>query len=83
VNDPKSSMKVISREELKVKLDRGDNFKVVNALGEWAFNAKHTPGSINISKIEDARRFLDPNHDIVIYCSNPSCIASIIGYQHF
>jgi rhodanese-related sulfurtransferase len=82
VNDPKSPMKVISREELKAKLDRGDNFNLVNALGQWAFNAKHTPGSINISKIEDARTFLDPNHDIVIYCSNPSCIASIIGYQH-
>jgi rhodanese-related sulfurtransferase len=82
VNDPKSSMKVISREELKAKLDRGDNFKLVNALGEWAFNAKHTPGSINISKAEDARRFLDPNDDIVIYCPNPSCITSIIGYQH-
>jgi rhodanese-related sulfurtransferase len=82
MKDPKSSIKVISREELKVKLDRGDNFKLVNALGEWAFNAKHTPGSINTSKIEDARRFLDPNDDIVIYCSNASCIASIIGYQH-
>ena len=57
-NDSKSSMKLISREELKEKLDRGDNFKLVNALGEWAFNAKHIPGSINISKIEDARKVL-------------------------
>jgi rhodanese-related sulfurtransferase len=81
MNDSKSSMKLISREELKAKLDRGDNFKLVNALGEWAFNAKHIPGSINISKIEDARNFLRADDDIVIYCSNPSCIASIIGYQ--
>jgi len=42
---------------------------------------KHIPSSINISKIEDARKTLDPNDDSVIYCSNPSCIASIIGYQ--
>jgi hypothetical protein len=41
MNDSKSSMNVISREELKEKLDRGDKFKLVNALGEWAFNAKH------------------------------------------
>ena len=81
MNDSKISMKLISREELKEKLDRGDKFKLVNALGEWAFNAKHTPGSINVSKKNDARRFLDPNDEIVIYCSNPSCIASIIGYQ--
>jgi rhodanese-related sulfurtransferase len=75
-------MKLISREELKEKLDRGDKFKLVNALGEWAFNAKHIPGSINISKIEDAKKYLDPSDDIVIYCSNPSCIASITGYHH-
>jgi rhodanese-related sulfurtransferase len=81
MNDSKLSVKLISREELKEKLDRGDKFKLVNALGEWAFNAKHIPGSINISKIEDARKILDPNDDIVIYCSNPSCIESIIGYQ--
>src|SRR5215204_4779349 len=81
MNNSKLSMNLISREELKEKLDRGDQFKLVNALGEWAFNAKHIPNSINISKIEDARKILDPNDDIVIYCSNPSCIASIIGYQ--
>ena len=77
----KVSMNLIAREELKKKLDRRDNFKLVNALGEWAFDAKHIPGSINISKIEDARKILDPDDEIVIYCSNPSCIASIIGYQ--
>jgi rhodanese-related sulfurtransferase len=81
MNNSNLSMKLIGREELKEKLDRGDKFKLVNALGEWAFNAKHIPSSINISRIEDARKILDPNDEIVIYCSNPSCIASIIGYQ--
>src|ERR671918_3042864 len=80
-NDSKSSMKLISREELKEKLDHGDKFKLVNASGEWVFNAKHIPGSINISKIEDAKKRLNPGDEIIIYCSNPSCIASIIGYQ--
>jgi rhodanese-related sulfurtransferase len=75
------STNLINREQLKQKLDRGDKFKLVNALGEWAFNAKHIPGSINISKIEDAKKILNPSEEIIIYCSNPSCIASIIGYQ--
>jgi rhodanese-related sulfurtransferase len=74
-------MNLISGEELKQKLDRGDKFKLINALGEWAFNAKHIPGSINISKIEDAKKKLNPSDEIIIYCSNTSCIASIIGYQ--
>lgn len=74
-------MNLISGEELKKKLDRGDHFKLVNALGEWAFEAKRIPGSINISNMRDARKMLEPDDDIVIHCSNPSCIASIIGYQ--
>ena len=40
------------------------------------------PVSINVCKLEDASKILDSSDDIVIYCSNPSCIASIIGYQH-
>jgi rhodanese-related sulfurtransferase len=79
--DSKMSMNLISREELKEKLDREDKFKLVNALGEWAFNAKHIPGSLNISNIQDAKKTLVPDEDIVIYCSNPVCIASIVGYQ--
>jgi rhodanese-related sulfurtransferase len=75
-------MNLINREELKEKLDRGDQFKLVNALGEWAFEAKRIPGSINISNIKDARKMLDLDDDIVIHCSNPSCITSIIGYQN-
>lgn len=42
MNNSKLSMNLISREELKEKLDRGDKFKLVNALGEWAFNEAHT-----------------------------------------
>ena len=79
--DSKMSMNLISREELKEKLDRGDKFKLVNALGEWAFNAKHIPGSVNISNIQDAKKMLNSDDDIVVYCSNPVCIASIVGYQ--
>jgi hypothetical protein len=34
MNDSKSSINLTSRGELKEKLDRGDKFKLVNALGE-------------------------------------------------
>jgi hypothetical protein len=50
MKDSKPSRKLINMEELKKKLVRGDNFILVNAFGEWAFDAKHIPGSINISK---------------------------------
>ena len=34
------------RDELRQKLARGDDFKLVMCLNEWAFQAKHIPGSI-------------------------------------
>jgi hypothetical protein len=79
MNDSKSEMKLISREELKAKLDRVDNFRLINALDEWTFNAKHIPGSINISKIEDARKFLSPDDDIIIYWSNYHVLQVLSG----
>jgi hypothetical protein len=47
-------MRLIDREELKLKLDRGEDFKLVMVLGEWAYRAKHIPGSLNLDTIEKA-----------------------------
>lgn len=74
-------MKTINREELKDKLDRGDDFKLVMTLGEWAFQAKHIPGSINVTRPEQVADLLDPDDEIVVYCSNPACTASQMAYQ--
>ena len=51
-------MNLTSREELKEKLDRGDDFKLVMVLGEWHFRAKHIPGSMNVTTPEAARELL-------------------------
>lgn len=72
----------INRDELKEKLDRGDDFKLVFTLGDWAFQAKHIPGSLNISNPDDIGDYLDRLEDeIVVYCSNDSCVASIAAYK--
>jgi rhodanese-related sulfurtransferase len=73
-------IEVISREELKEKLDRGDNFKLLMALGEWAFRAKRIPGSLNFATPEQALHMLSPEDEIVVYCSNVDCVASIAAY---
>ena len=73
-------MELISREELKSKLDRGDDFKLFMVLGEWAFRLKHIPGSLNVSSPEQAEGVLFPEDEIVIYCSGPECIASIAAF---
>ena len=75
-------MNQITREELKEKLDRGDNFKLVMTLNEWAFQAAHIPGSINVVTLDQARALLQPDDEIVVYCSGASCPASRVAY-HF
>ena len=74
-------MKTIDRKELKAKLDRGDDFKLVMTLGEWAYNAKHIPGSLNISSYKDMQGLLNPDDEIVVYCSHELCIASQTAYR--
>jgi rhodanese-related sulfurtransferase len=41
----------------------------------------HIPGSLNISAPEIAHELLDLNEEIVVYCSNPACAASVIAYD--
>ncbi len=74
-------MNLISREELREKLDRGDDFKLVMVLGEWAFLAKHIPGSINISSPDQCRKMLTPEDEIVVYCSGVACVSSMMAYK--
>ncbi len=74
-------MNLISRDDLKAKLDGGDDFKLVMVLSEWAFNAKHIPGSLNIDNPKLATTLLDPNDEIVIYCSDEACPASKYAYH--
>ena len=74
-------MKTISGEELKEKLDRKDDFKLVMTLGEGAFRMGHIPGSINISSMEQAEGVISPADEIVVYCHDENCPASEAAYQ--
>jgi rhodanese-related sulfurtransferase len=75
-------IRVISREELLEKLDRGDDFKLVMTMGEWAYKLAHIPGSINISTLPQAEEMLDPDEEIIVYCSNVECPASQAAYYY-
>jgi rhodanese-related sulfurtransferase len=74
-------VELIEREELKAKLDRGDDFKLVLTLNQWAFEAMRIPGSVNITCREDAEGLLSPDDDIVVYCSDPACLGSRVAYR--
>ena len=75
-------MNEMTLEELKTKLDRGDAFKLVMTLGEFAFQGKHIPGSLNLHEPQDLLAKLDPQQETVVYCSDRLCPSSIMAY-HF
>jgi rhodanese-related sulfurtransferase len=75
-SEKERGMKTMSHEELKQKLDRKENFRLVNALSEWAYQAKHIPGSMHFATIREAIQSLNKDDEIVVYCSDENCIAS-------
>ncbi len=69
-------MKTISRDELKQKIDRKDNFILVETLPETAYHHAHLPGAINLppDKVTAEAPNLLPSKDaeIVVYCASPT-----------
>lgn len=51
------------------------------ALDQTAFDAAHIPGSIHLGASADTLKTLDAESDIVVYCSDPACVASQVAYQ--
>ncbi len=74
-------IRTISREELKGKLDRRDDFRLVMTLHAWAFRAQHIPHSEHFDTPEETLAALGPEEEIVVYCSDPACVASQFAYR--
>jgi rhodanese-related sulfurtransferase len=73
-------VKTIDREELMAKLDRGDQFRLVMALNEWAFRAKHIPSSEHFNTADELFASLQPDDEIVVYCTSTECHSSVALY---
>ena len=76
-------MNLITRDELRAKLHRGDEFKLVMTLSALSFRAKHIPTSVHYETVAEAFDALDPAEEIVFYCSDVYCAASIYAYRLF
>lgn len=74
-------MNLISREELRRKLDRGDEFKLVMTLSAFAYRSKHIPRSLYFETVDEAVAALDRDEEIVVYCADVYCAASIYAYR--
>lgn len=86
-------VKEILREELKAKMDRGDDFVLVESLSRRHYESSHLPGAINLPYefVDEAERVLaDKRAEIVVYCMDEECESSReearelreMGYQH-
>jgi len=67
--------KTISRDELKQKIDRKDDFLLVETLPATAYHHNHLPGAINLppeNVTTLASQILpDQSAEIVVYCASP------------
>ncbi len=67
--------RTIGREELKAKMDRGDDFVLVDTMGSPYYRHSHLPGAINLPVDELGGRapelLPDKGAEIVVYCIDP------------
>ena len=64
----------ISREELREKIGRDDDFILVDTLDEQLYEQSHLPGAINVplEEIRDVgQKVPDKETEIVVYCMSP------------
>ena len=66
------AVETISREELKEKMDRGDDFVLVDTMAEMYYRHSHLPGAINVPVDELGERapelLPDKHAEIIVYC---------------
>ncbi|WP_435100288.1 rhodanese-like domain-containing protein [Arhodomonas sp. AD133] len=75
----------ITRDELKTKLDRGDDVTLVEALPARYYRHQHLPGALNIPHDEvrelAADMLPERSAEIVVYCASGPCRNSAIAAE--
>ena len=68
--------RTITRDELKAKIDRGDNFILVETLPTPYYRHTHLPGAVNLPPDQVTElaptMLLDKAAEIIVYCANPT-----------
>ena len=66
----------ITREELQAKMDKGENFVLVETLAPKYYRHTHLPGALNLPPDQIAALapslLPDKNADIIVYCASPT-----------
>ncbi len=74
-----------SQEELREKIEDGHAFALVDALAPISYAATHLPGAISMppGTVDEraAKKIPDRDTEVVVYCTSPTCEASIAVAQ--
>jgi len=77
-----ATVTLISRERLLQKMERGDDFVLVDALAPISYAASHLPGAVSIPPDDvparARRRIPDRDTEVVVYCGGASCDSSLV-----
>jgi rhodanese-related sulfurtransferase len=64
-------VKTITRKELKEKMDRADDFVLLEVLSEDSYRRGHLPGAMRFQDMNRVQKLLPgKSAQIVAYCSN-------------
>jgi rhodanese-related sulfurtransferase len=72
----------VSARELKILLDRGEKFVLLDVLDGDSFEKERIPGSINIavdSLERDAPAIIGKDELVIVYSEGPMCGANAVG----
>jgi rhodanese-related sulfurtransferase len=76
-----TALQEIGREELRQKIEQGDDFVLLDALSPMSYAATHLPGAINMPprKVDALarRRIPDGDTEVVVYCLGVDCDSSV------
>ena len=76
----------ITADELLAKIERADDFILVDALAPMIYAHSHLPGAINlppaaVDALRCTKRIPSLETEIVVYCANPDCDDSVATAQ--
>lgn len=77
----RDEVRTIDRDELLEMMQRGEPFRLVMALNQWAFEAKHIPGSEHFNSPDELYSSIDENEEVVVYCTSDDCHSSLAMYH--
>jgi rhodanese-related sulfurtransferase len=74
-------MQLITREELKVKIETSQDIRLVMAVGPWEFRAKHIAGSLGFPSPRYALGALRHDDEIILYANDHHRVNTAAAYS--